>query len=98
MAGIAPDPTRADGLLLDAYAPQPSSAIFENLISFLKKKTFIADRLKERGPRKLLFRQPSILLAYQAVASKPNAAIDVWPLTRAEIEPIYADLGEALPA
>jgi ppGpp synthetase/RelA/SpoT-type nucleotidyltranferase len=96
--GVAPDPTRADGLLMEAYAPQPSAAIADRLKRFLNDKAFVADRLRERGRRKILFRQPSILLAYLAVSSTPKQALDLWPLTRSEIEPIYSDLGESLPA
>jgi putative GTP pyrophosphokinase len=95
--GLAPDPTRTDGLLMEAYAPQPSAAIADGLKRFLTEKAYVADRLRERGPRKILFRQPSILLAYLAVSSTPKQAIEIWPLTRAEIELIYADLGESLP-
>ncbi len=96
--GRPADPTRAEGLLLEAYADDTTASAAAALKSFLMEKTFIADRLRERGARKILFRQPSILLVYWAVARTPNAAIDRWPLTRSEIEPIYADLGEALPA
>lgn len=96
--GSSPDPTKADGLLLEAFAPNPSGQVLTDLKEFLNEKKFIADRLKERGPRKILFRQPSILLVYKAVASTPNEAANQWPLTRAEVEPIYSDLGEKPPA
>jgi putative GTP pyrophosphokinase len=61
------------------------------------EKPFLVDRIRERAPTKLLFRQPSIMLAYLAVAKRPSDALGVWPLTRAELKPIYTDLGYAAP-
>jgi putative GTP pyrophosphokinase len=91
------DPTRAEGLILDAYADDPSPAMLSSLTMFLTSKPFIAKLIHDRSQKKILFRQPSILLVYQAVSQTPIAAVDRWPLTKSEIEPIYSDLGEALP-
>jgi len=64
---------------------------------FVTQKPFLIDRIKERADAKLLFRQPSILLAILAAAKRPGDANDAWPLTRTELKPIYADLGLAAP-
>jgi putative GTP pyrophosphokinase len=66
--------------------------------AFLAEKAFITERVKERAQGKLLFRQPSILLVYMAVSKRPNDAAGAWPLTSAELKPIYSDLGESYPS
>lgn len=88
--------TPLEGALSDAYETAIDKPI-ENLAAFLIEKPFVAGKIKDRAKRKLLFRQPSILLVYLAVAKIPSAARNRWPLTDNELRPIFADLGEALP-
>lgn len=96
--GVAPDPTKAEGLLSEAYAAflQPAQDI-SPVREFLRERPFVTEQLKERARSRLLFRQPSILLAYMAVASKPHDALERWPFTPAEIKPIFTDLGQSAP-
>lgn len=96
--GVPPDPTKAEGLLSEAYAEiLGGGQDMEPVRTFLTEKAYVADRIKERAALRLLFRQPSILLVYMAVAAKPNEAQEKWPFTEAELKPIYTDLGQALP-
>lgn len=96
-AGLEPDPTKAEGLLNDAYAVFGGDNPVEAVRQFATDKPFIAERIKERAPTKLLFRQPSVLLAYLGVARRQAEAQEAWPLTPAELKPILADLGIAAP-
>ena len=98
LVGVEPDPTKAEGLLNDAYAPFAGDKPVEAVRQFVGVKTFVIDRVKERAPSKLLFRQPSILLAYLAISNRSGDAREAWPLTPAEVKPLFTDLGLAAPA
>lgn len=97
LVGRSPDITRAEGLLNDAFAGFGGDHPAATTRDLFTAKPFLLDRIRERAPTKLLFRQPSIMLAYLAVAKRPSDAQDAWPLTRAELKPIYTDLGLAAP-
>jgi putative GTP pyrophosphokinase len=96
--GTDPDATKAEGLLNDAYASFAGDKPVDAVRELVGQKPFIIDRIKERAPRKLLFRQPSILLAYLAVSKRSGDAKTAWPLTPAEVKPIFTDLGLADPS
>lgn len=96
--GQEPDPTRVEGLLNEAYAPLVGEAAVDAVKELLARKTFVKARIKDRARTKLLFRQPSILMVYAMVSKRPMDAWTAWPLTSAELRPIYTDLGEAAPA
>ncbi len=98
LIGADADPTKAEGLLNDAYATFGGEKPIEAVRQFIGEKPFVVDRIKERAPGKLLFRQPSILLAYLAVSKRSGDAREAWPLTPAEVKPIFTDLGFAAPA
>lgn len=93
--GIGSEATKTDSLLMEVYGSDDPNLISQ-MRDFLEEKTFVAQRIAERAKTKLLFRQPSILLVYKAVADGRNRARDVWPLTPRELAPIFADLGISL--
>lgn len=97
MVGRSPDSTRAEDLLIDAFAPFAAPDPVAAARALFTEKGFLLERLRELAPTKLLFRQPSIMLAYVAVAKSPEAAKDAWPLTRDELKPLYEQLGIAWP-
>lgn len=92
MVGQKPDATKADGLISDAYEGYVDSPV-DAVRELFSEKAFLLDRIRERAPSKLLFRQPSIMLAYVAVVRRKADAQDDWPLTPDELKPIYKDLG-----
>jgi putative GTP pyrophosphokinase len=92
------DATRAEGLLNEAYVPLAGENALAEVREFLNDKTFVPERIRDRAQSKLLFRQPSILLVYMVVSKRPSDAEAAWPLTPAELKPIYTDLGQAAPA
>jgi putative GTP pyrophosphokinase len=97
LIGREPDPTRAEGLLNDAFATSAGDQPEDAVRSLFAAKPFLLDRIKERAATKLLFRQPSIMLVYLAVSKRAADAQEMWPLTFAELKPLYTDLGLAAP-
>ena len=95
--GRAPDATKAESLLNDAFASFAGDNQIDAVRELFTQKPFLIARVKERADAKLLFRQPSILLVYLAVSKRPGDAQGAWPLTPAELKPIYTDLGLAAP-
>jgi ppGpp synthetase/RelA/SpoT-type nucleotidyltranferase len=98
LTGRDPAPTAAEGLLNDAYASFGGENAEGAVRNFMGQKPFVLDRIRERANGKLLFRQPSILLAYLAISARAGDAREAWPLTPAELKPIFTDLGIAHPA
>lgn len=96
IVGVPAEPTKAEALILEAFSSD-DPALLDKLRSFLNSKSFVGERVAERAKTKMLFRQPSILLVYQAVSESPRQAADRWPLTPSEVAPVYADLGTAMP-
>jgi hypothetical protein len=93
--GREPELSRAEGLILDSYELDAGDDISTRLDLFLKGNTQLAVSIAEKASRKLLFRQPSILIIYLLVSEKPNTTKEQWPLTPDELKPIYVDLGKA---
>ncbi|WP_441228229.1 GTP pyrophosphokinase [Tardiphaga sp. 20_F10_N6_6] len=93
--GIRAEMTRVDSLLMEAFSPN-SDGVLEKVTAFLNQKSFVSEKIANRAKIKILFRQPSILIAYLAVSERPSDALNRWPLTRSELAPIYADLGLAM--
>jgi len=94
MVGRNPDATRADGLLSDVYESYAENPV-EAARALFSEKPFLLERIRERSASKLLFRQPSILLAYVAAVNRMVEAREAWPFTPEEFKPIYRDLGIA---
>lgn len=93
-----PSPSKAEGLLVDAYkadVPEdPMSAIQE----MLEQHPYIAERIHQRSITTLLFRQPSILIAYWLALNKPVAAKTRWPLPQEALRPVFTDVGRSFDA
>ncbi|WIW43866.1 RelA/SpoT family protein [Bradyrhizobium sp. 62B] len=92
--GVAAEPTKVDGLLLEAYGSGDTP--LDGLQEFLDSKSYVAERIAERAKTKILFKQPSILLVYRAVAEGSRTAAAKWPLTPNELSPVYTDLGMSM--
>jgi putative GTP pyrophosphokinase len=74
LVGHPTDSTRAEGLLNDAFAPLTGDDPIAAVRELFTQKAFLLERIRERAPTKLLFRQPSILLAYVAVSKRSGDA------------------------
>jgi putative GTP pyrophosphokinase len=81
-------------LLVDRYKGLVSAgtADFE---AWLQGHSYIGDLIRERSERKVAFGLPAILLVYYAVATEPRNSRRDCPLSDADLEPIYTDLGKA---
>lgn len=94
--GLQPSPTQLEGLLLEAYEAAAGEDYGLRARNLLGDKPFLIDRIKEHiASRNPLFSQPSILLAYLDIAKRGNRALQSWPLTPEEMEPLLNDLGES---
>ncbi|TIO26789.1 RelA/SpoT domain-containing protein [Mesorhizobium sp.] len=96
--GLEPQPSPLDTLLIDHFGQWAKEGFEGDLKQFLNEKAFLADRIKERAPADLLFRQPAVLMVYWAIKVAPRSAPENGPLTDEELAPIYSDLGLARPA
>src|SRR5690606_4854282 len=95
--GLESQPSPLDALLIDHFGQWAKEGFEEDLERFLNEKAFLAERIKERAPTDLLFRQPAVLLVYWAIKVAPRSAPENGPLTDEELAPIYSDLGIARP-
>lgn len=80
---------------MDTFESAAGADVADRIDSFLKAKPQITSSVREKANRKLLFRQPSILLVYLLAHEKPTATKSSWPLADGELRPIYVDLGKA---
>ncbi len=92
--GLAPEPSNLNTLMLDAYSDRLPEVGEGKISVFLQGKPFIAKLISERASTRLLFRQPAVLLMYYLADTAPRDTKSRWPLTPAELQPIYEDLGQ----
>ncbi|RWN96175.1 RelA/SpoT family protein [Mesorhizobium sp.] len=95
--GLEPQSSPLDMLLIDHFGQWAREGFEVELRQFLDDKGFLADRIRERAPVDLLFRQPAVLMVYWAIKVAPRSAPENGPLTDEELAPIYSDLGLARP-
>lgn len=95
--GLEPRPSLLEGLLLSAYEQNLPDDFVDRIGGMMEAKPFLGDAIRahivERNP---IFSQPSVLLAYLAVDEAPHRAVEIWPLTANEMEPLLNDLGQSL--
>jgi len=92
--GFDPKPSALEGLLLSAYENIVSDYGAE-LTTLLAERPYILDAIKRRvAESNPIFVQPSVLLAYLAIARSPRLAKHLWPLTPLEHQSLLTDLGE----
>ena len=95
--GHPPHEDKSNALVLHAFKADLGAAFETQIQQFLGAHPFVVDRIRERAPTQYIFRQPWILLAYMLVDAQPIVTANRWPLTAAEIRPIYTDLGKPFP-
>lgn len=96
--GVEASPSKAEGLLLGAYDADVPGDLVGEVRKMLGEHPYIAERIRERSAGMLLFRQPSILLAYWLALNKPVAARARWPLPQESLRPIFTDVGRSFDA
>lgn len=97
VVGIPAVTTQLDGEIIEAYMPLISGSPVDNVLTWLKAKPFIGNRIAGRVADQTLYTLPSILLLYFVVGNFPHALAFSDLLTFDELSPIYSDLGLAIP-
>ena len=94
--GLEPSPTVLEGLLLKSYEEKAQEDYAERLRRLLTEKPFLIAKIKEGvAKRNPIFSQPSVLLAYLDIVERGGRALEDWPLTPSEMEPLLNHLGES---
>lgn len=91
--GIAPQPSRVEGLMLDAFSDMQYADVADQTALCLEEHDFIAKVVAERATNRLLYRQPSILFVYLLTVQRAADLKARWPLTDEELRPIFVDMG-----
>lgn len=94
--GCEPEPSPLNLILIDHYRAFAPESIEGDLRQFLADKPFVAERVGERAASQTLYRQPAALLVYWAIQQARRKAARETPLSHAELEPMYSDLGYRL--
>lgn len=96
VTGLDASPSPLEGLLLEAYEKRAGADLEERVHQLLAEHPHLAERIQARvAERNPLFSQPSIFLAYLDIARRRDRALNDWPLTADEMEPLLNDLGES---
>lgn len=90
-----PEVSRLEGVLLDALEIDGRDGLIDAVTEMLRDKPFIGERIAARAESKLMFRQPSILIAYLYAQDHAAKLKELWPLTPDELRPVFVDLGLA---
>ena len=92
--GADPEVERSNQLVIDTFADRlpdnPTTAVIE----YLKDKSFIFEKLKERRATNHFYRQPLSLLAYYLVQTMPSQTKDLWPLETTDLAQVFSDQGK----
>lgn len=97
LIAATPDPSPLNTQMIDFFRQWAREGFEDDLRSFYEQKAFLLANIAERAPTNLLYRQPSILLAYWAITKAPRAVAEKGPLSNRELAPLYGDLGLRLP-
>ncbi|WP_419900762.1 GTP pyrophosphokinase [Roseomonas sp. USHLN139] len=95
--GLLPDKSPLNTILIDYYKNFWGEEGSSDILDFLKSKPFLSDRIKERFPNDLLYRQPASILIYWSIKQAPRAVSLDGPLSESELAPFYSDLGISFP-
>lgn len=82
-----------DDLILDRYG---HNVDVSELLGWLDERPYIFDRISERVETRASFRVPSILLIYYSAGIAPNGTVGNCPITEADLELVYSDLGRSI--
>lgn len=95
--GFDAEGSRASNFILCNLFPCLKDDDWGHLSTMLEKNPHWFRTIEERFSYSQLHREPIILLIYYFLKRKKHELIDVWPLTRKELEPLANDVGERLP-
>lgn len=81
--------------ILDALHELLPSVSKSDLERFLTENPTIRDLVLRKSPNSFLYKQPVILLLYYLIQYQRVNLQRLWPLTPADIQPLFSDLGIA---
>ncbi len=85
-----------NSILIDHYRPLVTDTFEAEFETWWKGKKYLTDKIVARAKSAALYRTPSIFLVYFCVSKMPTLAKQESPLSDAELQPIYSDLGLGL--
>ncbi|MCS4305719.1 ppGpp synthetase/RelA/SpoT-type nucleotidyltransferase [Rheinheimera pacifica] len=83
-------------VILDEFEDElQGQSTLTEINDFLTRKTYIADRIKERAITDPFWAQPVVILAYWLVSRSPYEVFDKWPFAGSHdaLDMVYSDLG-----
>lgn len=98
LIGNAGEPSSLNSMIVDHYKKWAKEDFGDHITRFYADKPWLIDRIGERASAQALYRQPSILLVYWAIAQARTSAAWESPLSDEELAPLYSDLGFSLPS
>ena len=94
--GLSPGNDKSNALIVHALREQIGDGLHAQVNKMLEEKPFIVEQIRARYGAVHTYRQPSILFVYLQVTLQPNLTQDNWPLTPAELRPVFTDLGNSM--
>jgi ppGpp synthetase/RelA/SpoT-type nucleotidyltranferase len=88
-------PSALNSMIVDRYKARATEDFDESIASLYREKPWLPKTVAARAATQSLYRQPGVLLVYWAIANTPATAAKDSPLTDAELEMMYSDLGRA---
>lgn len=84
-------------LIYDSLKEAISQEDVSKVREFILENPFIKETIRKQYSNDLLYRQPIVLLIYYLIGCKQHLLIQNWPLTLQELQPLFTDLGVAMP-
>jgi hypothetical protein len=85
--------TKLSSMILDSL----QYSYLDKLSAFFEENKHFIYPIKENYCYSQIHREPTILLVYYWIRYHKSQLLEVWPLTRVELEPLAHDIGETLP-
>lgn len=98
---IADSPQIVDKLnmfIYDAMDELVSSDDLMAVAGFIKEHSWLKGSVASHYTDNLLYRQPIVILLYYLIDRKQRTILSKWPLPEKYLEPLFTDLGYAMPS
>lgn len=95
--GFDAEASRASNLIICSLLSCMNDEDWQRLPTMLGENPHWFSAVAERIPYSQLHREPVVLIIYYFLKRKKHKLMDIWPLTRRELESLANDVGERLP-
>lgn len=89
--------SRVSDLIVNSLLPHVDDDDWKKIAEIVDAQPHWISRVNERFLYSQLHQEPTIFLIYYFLHRKKHTLVENWPLTRRELEPLAADIGEVLP-